>query len=294
MMGLTFAGADAITFNSGWEILMGQTEIVNYMRSTESKVSTMRYAGEWKFAGGNVDANETVAECAKRELEEEFLRPVGLALPADAIVRPFTVKQTRAIKGRSNLMNNYVAISEENPWLASLDVAEVNRVLAGRRAQFQETLHSGAFWGMSKADKEAISPEVHQLQWFSLRDAMRVLLGSMSGMLGGAPTFVNDFQQRGFEQHGIKARDPMFITAAALMELESFPSQPSLVEWCSTQDLALLKAQEQWLFAGMSQAEVDKAFKARMASNGGLNPSMKTGPAIERLRDERRRGGAKL
>lgn len=32
----------------------------------------MRYPGEWKFAGGVVDADETPVQAAMRELEEEF------------------------------------------------------------------------------------------------------------------------------------------------------------------------------------------------------------------------------
>ncbi len=32
----------------------------------------MRYAGEWKFAGGAVDTDESLLDAAKRELQEEF------------------------------------------------------------------------------------------------------------------------------------------------------------------------------------------------------------------------------
>ena len=34
----------------------------------------MRYAGEWKFAGGSRNAGESTLACAKREFEEEMLR----------------------------------------------------------------------------------------------------------------------------------------------------------------------------------------------------------------------------
>jgi hypothetical protein len=35
------------------------------------------------------------------------------------------------------------------------------------------------------------------------------------------PVFVNEFQREEFEKYGVKRRDPMFITCAALMELEA-------------------------------------------------------------------------
>ena len=38
----------------------------------------MRYPGEWKFAGGVVDADETPLQAAMRELEEEFQVPTAL------------------------------------------------------------------------------------------------------------------------------------------------------------------------------------------------------------------------
>ena len=55
----------------------------------------MRYAGEWKVAGGNVDEGESVAAAAARELSEEFLSPLGLPLPKNAVLRPFVTKQAQ-------------------------------------------------------------------------------------------------------------------------------------------------------------------------------------------------------
>ena len=88
-----------------------------------------RYAGEYKFAGGTVDEGEIVAEAGARELAEEFLEPVGVALPADAKIRPFVVKQTMPVRSKSNLMFNFVALASENPWLETLDIPSVNDAL---------------------------------------------------------------------------------------------------------------------------------------------------------------------
>ena len=41
-------------FESGLQLLLGQSEVVNYVRSTSpEKLSMMRYGGELKFAGGS-------------------------------------------------------------------------------------------------------------------------------------------------------------------------------------------------------------------------------------------------
>ncbi len=84
-----------------------------------------RYAGEWKLPGGNVDKGETVESAARRELTEEFLKPAHLTLPDNAVLRPFTTKQTRPIRSLSNLMHNFVALEDENPWLAQDDLVKV-------------------------------------------------------------------------------------------------------------------------------------------------------------------------
>ena len=53
-MQMIFGDRPEIVFTSGWEILMGQREVVNWMRSSPEKVVPMRYAGEFNFAGGEL------------------------------------------------------------------------------------------------------------------------------------------------------------------------------------------------------------------------------------------------
>ena len=121
-----------LVFDGQWEVLMGQSEVINWwvafnqfdvngllavyilcrLRTTPNKFASMRYAGEWKLAGGNVDAGETIAHAAARELQEEFLEPLGFKLPKTAVLRPFTVKQTRAVRSRSNLMHCFIGLEK--------------------------------------------------------------------------------------------------------------------------------------------------------------------------------------
>lgn len=70
-------GRDSILFECGWEVLMGQAEVKNWITSTQEKSRVMRYPGEYRFAGGTVDEGESVLETGRRELAEEFLNPAG-------------------------------------------------------------------------------------------------------------------------------------------------------------------------------------------------------------------------
>ena len=211
------------TFTSGWELLMGQGEVQNYLRSSEAAAKVMRHGGEYKFAGGSVDAGESLEAAARRELEEEFLTPV----PADAKLRLFDVKQTRPVRlvslppcvcllclplkltllllpllllllllqvqNTSYIMHNFICLEEENPWLAELDTDSINTELAARRERFggMAAIPGGEFWSLpTLEEKEAVSPEVRSVEWLDMRAAVSHCFTSMNSEM----TFVNDFQ----------------------------------------------------------------------------------------------------
>ena len=276
-----------VAFRSGWQVLMGQAEVKNWMRSEPDSTTTMRYGGEYKFAGGTVDEGEDIAAAGARELEEEFLADVGLALPPDASIRPFVVKQTMPVRSKSNLMYNFVALASENEWLAGLDIDGVNVALEERRARHARLVETGEFWEMSVAEKEAVAPEVHRLQWVDLADAFAMTLSTMNNEV----EFVDEFQQAEFARYGIKRRDPMFMTAVTLFELEAFPDEASLLEEIDGTDLDQLAAEVQWLFTGMTEEDLQGA---RQTADGGEPAQMiKDIDEVEALYD-RRAGQAKL
>ena len=282
-----FGSAGKIQFDGNWEVLLGQAEVINWLKTSPEKIKTMRYAGEWKMAGGNVDEGESIAGAAMRELQEEFLDPLKLMLPSNAILRPFVTKQTRPIRSRSNLMHCFICLESENSWLQTLDVDDINRGLGARRQQFQNlSLNSDGtpteiFYRLSMAEREAVTPEVREVQWIPLHEAVRHTLSSMT-----PGTSVNKFQRASFQKYGIRRRDPMFITGAILMELEGFPDEKSVIKHCESVDLEALTQKEQWLFEGMDEKQVQEAFKHRIAA-GGTNPSFKNPDYIQKLRISR-------
>lgn len=160
------------SFSSGLQVLMGQSEVINWVRSAPEKTSYMRYAGEWKFPGGSVDSGETLATTAVRELSEEF----RVTVPANAVMEPFNVKFTRAIQGKSFTMFNFLCAADENPWLQHLDLDVVNASLSSRRQKFDALLESGDFWKLNKAERMEVSPEVHRVEWLDLSAAVEVRL----------------------------------------------------------------------------------------------------------------------
>lgn len=200
-----------------WEVLLGQGEVKNWLRSSETLTRLMRYPGEWKFPGGAVDDGDTSLEAtALRELREEFL---GLPDAAGAARTHFLgEKLTKAIRGRRHRMFNFVAFEDENAeWMGDDALRAVNETLRAKREAFErEHLASGAFWRMrSDAEKERVSPEIHRVQWFPIDVAMDM----MRGALLDPHTPVDDWQRREFERYGVAKRDPMYITYRVLLDI---------------------------------------------------------------------------
>jgi len=213
-----FAKEDGVLeFSSGWQVLVGQSEVVNWVRSEQGEApALMRYGGEYKFAGGGVDDGETLVAAARRELAEEF----EVDVPETCALIPYNVTQTRPVQERSYSMFNFVCIAEENPWLAAYDVEAANRRLAERRERFELERSSGRFWEMGKEEREAVAPEVRSVEWLEVYDAVRLMMTCKCMKLQP----INDWQEREFARLGVEERDPMFVTMATLLELENSDS----------------------------------------------------------------------
>ena len=213
-----FAKEDGVLeFSSGWQVLVGQSEVVNWVRSEQGEApALMRYGGEYKFAGGGVDDGETLVAAARRELAEEF----EVDVPETCALIPYNVTQTRPVQERSYSMFNFVCIAEENPWLAAYDVEAANRRLAERRQRFELERSSGRFWEMGKEEREAVAPEVRSISWLDIYDAVRLMMTCKCMKLQP----INDWQEREFARLGVEERDPMFVTMATLLELENSDS----------------------------------------------------------------------
>jgi len=253
-MQLVFGEGQDAVFGSCWEVLMGQREVQNWVRSTPDKPVAMRYAGEWTFAGGTVDPGETPEQAAIRELKEEF----HVTFPENCVPRLhlLSVKQTRPISNVSNIMYNFIATAEENPWLAKFSIEEANIKLAQRRDSHASSVHSGEYWSLSKHEKELMAPEVHEIKWFDMQTAVLHAFRSMNSTL--IP--VNDFQREDMLRFGIQRRDPMYLTMVSLLEVDSFPSLTSLRRYTNKFDAGAELHRMQWLHDGMSPAEVLKAW----------------------------------
>ncbi|RHY86733.1 hypothetical protein DYB35_010077, partial [Aphanomyces astaci] len=193
-----------------WEVLLGQSEVKNWLRSTPEATVLMRYPGEWKFPGGSRDSGDvTLQHTAMRELREEFL---GLDPPPLSKLHWVSTRTTLPIQGKRFQMHNFVALAMENAWLMDdgLDL-RVNRRLEDKRRSFAAALEDRSFWDMAVAAKEALSPEVRTVQWFPIDSAIEL-------MTPGLMQHVNAFQASEFASYGITSRDPMTLFNSILLE----------------------------------------------------------------------------
>ena len=234
-----FGEHDEVEFTSGWELLMQQRMVKNWLRSTADDTVLMRYPGEFVFPGGGIDGQESPEDAARREVSEEL----GIAVPVNARLRLLSVKQTRPINNVSNIMFNYVALAEENPWLQTFDPLAANRQLEQQR---EILANPGDFWGLDEPARRAASPEVWQHQWLDIAAAVRHGFTSMNRDF----TPVNAFQASEFARYSRVARDPLFLTMLIALEMESFPSTASIVRHGDSLDVVAALEETQWLYDG--------------------------------------------
>jgi 8-oxo-dGTP pyrophosphatase MutT (NUDIX family) len=234
--------SQSVSSLSSFQVLLGQNEIINWLKSTSSShLVPMRYPGEWKFPGGvyDPDLDDALESTAIRELQEEFL---GLTCPPDNILRPlmrlFNQKCTLPIQGRSYEMNNYLIVDPQQQQLRwdEEEIAKVNQKLLEKKIRFMESLSRNEYWDLSYEERLPISPEVHQIQWIDLDEAISLMESSLThqqeqegeGEEGTAEgqrrkrtrrEYVNVWQQEQFEQYGITRRDPMYQSMMTLREI---------------------------------------------------------------------------
>lgn len=220
-----FGKEGKLWFSAGWQVLLGQSEIQNWVRSEEDQPAVMRWGGEWKFPGGRVEPGETLEQAAWREMREEF----GVAPPSGSgVLHLLSLKRTKVIKGVSFLMHNYACLADENPWLAALDTAAIDASLARRRARFEALRDAGGFWQLSQPEREDVAPEVRRVAWLGLKAATECMLSSKSTELRP----VDEWQAAEFRRLGVEERDPMFQTMAALLDVNSFDDEDALRARC--------------------------------------------------------------
>ena len=249
-------------FSHGWEFLMGQGEVQNFLRSSKDKTVHMRYGGEYKFAGGRLEAGETPLEAARRELEEEFM----LMLPESTTLRLFHIRQTRPVQNTSFIMYSFLCLESENPWLADPNLSQViNKRLQDRRVEFQSVMESGLFQKLTEKEKESCCPEVRRVDWLDMREAISHSYSSMNNTL----TCVNEWQRSEFERLGIDSRDPLFVTMAVMTDLDKYATDLEAIEATRQFDGAVAEREAVWLDEGMSGEDLRSALASRGTTAAG-------------------------
>ena len=83
---------------------------------------------------------------------------------------------------------------------------------------FNKIIANGSFWDMDIKDKYLFSPEVIEVKWIILEDAIKIMSSSMNTCL----SYINSWQQTEFERYGILLRDPMYQSMITLQEIQMF------------------------------------------------------------------------
>ena len=243
-------------FSHGWELLMGQSEVQNFLRSTREKTVHMRYGGEYKFAGGQLEEGEIPFEAARRELSEEFM----INVPKDAVLRLFHIRQTRPVQNTSFVMYSFLCLESENPWLADPNLPSIiNTKLENRRSEFRRLCECGEFEGLTKKQKEQVCPEVYRVDWLEMKQAVVHSYTSMNSKI----TYVNEWQRSEFERLGKNSRDPLFVTMAVMTDLDKYADSATAIEATKQFDSASAEKEAVWLHDGMSSEELQNALVAR-------------------------------
>jgi 8-oxo-dGTP pyrophosphatase MutT (NUDIX family) len=180
----------------------------------------MRYPGEWKFPGGVMEStDESLEITAIREFQEEFL---AIKCPANIQdqISLFNRKYTLPVQGRQYEMNNFLIYDEDEVW-SDEEIQRVNQNLILKKEKFLESKSTGEYWSLSHEEKSLLSPEVYQLQWFDLDEAIAL----MESAQHHSPKFVNDWQYEEFQRYGIQQRDPMYQSMMTLIEIRQAHSR---------------------------------------------------------------------
>lgn len=212
--------------SQSFEVLLGQNHVKNWLRSSQSEAVIMRYPGEWKFPGGVRDADdESLRHTAFRELQEEFL---GIPCPRE--LKGLSKKMTRVIRGKQYCMYNFIALDEDNVWMQDDSVVDqVNHNLASKFDRFDESLSTGKYWELDFKEKEAISPEVHRVEWVDLNIAIE----RMGSAEASPEVCVDEWQQLEFSRHNVQRRDPMFQSMMVLKDILELGSVHKILDHCS-------------------------------------------------------------
>lgn len=199
-----------------WQVLLGQSHVKNWLRSTKEECVIMRFAGEWKFPGGvkEDEHDATIQDTAIRELCEEF---IGIEIEGTPILHPMATERiTRPVRGKRYRVYTFVAYAHEcSTWLNDDTEGIVNAKLQERMANFERLLEDGMYYGLTHQEKQLVSPELHRVRWIALSDAIHMLSTADSEEF--VP--VDEWQQTEFNTYNLKKRDSMYQTKVILEEL---------------------------------------------------------------------------
>jgi hypothetical protein len=168
--------------------------------------------------------DESLEITAIREFQEEFL---DITCPGNLHhqITLFNRKFTLPVQGRQYEMNNFLIVDEDQVWCDE-EIQRVNQNLILKKNKFLESKSTGEYWTLNSEEKSMLSPEVYQLQWFDLDEAISL----MESAQHHRQSYVNNWQEEEFQRYGILKRDPMYQSMMTLIEIRQSYSRSSRLQ----------------------------------------------------------------
>ena len=173
------------------EVLIGRYEVINALKSKRNEPVAQRYPGEWHFPGGTKrQADRGPLQTACRELCEEFLVGLnafgsfggdwssgGVGAGSGPAQLKAVLFSTVSLELQSQRYEQYVFVADvaDNHLPLEFTTEGVNHALRRRRQHYERLQASEAWWEMAASAKAAIAPEVREVRWLPLTEALAVM-----------------------------------------------------------------------------------------------------------------------
>lgn len=86
-------------------------------------------------------------------------------------------------------------------------------------------LNDGSYWNLNIQQKEEISPEVYQVKWIDIDEAILIMESAEYFPI----QYVNEWQQQEFEKYSISQRDPMYQSMMVLREIRELSTPEEIM-----------------------------------------------------------------
>ena len=197
------------------EVLVGQIEVVDWVKSSLSDKRINPFPGEYRLPARQhrsvSGAAQTPLETVSTELEE-----LGFNIPKEGVQATLFAKESVQTESRDYRILYFLVEEEDNRDVFRTDIRKINLRLRETRKVRREMEVDGRWELLARAEKERLSPKLHHLEWKTLSE--------VRSDFDPSKPFVNAYQQEEFAKYDVVARQPGRGMLAVLERIEKLGS----------------------------------------------------------------------